>query len=86
MPGHVEGDDAMPRGDARIVHQRPVLAPVGACGVQAQQRGALARLLDIEAMRPAEQIEMHITADDRLEPRRHADTPAGLSFASASLK
>ena len=36
VPGHVEGDDAMLRGDPRIVHQRAVLPAVGAGGVQAQ--------------------------------------------------
>ena len=62
-----------------------ILPPVAAGGVQAQQRRALARLLDIDAMRPAEQIEMHVAADDRLEPRAHAAAPAR-SLASASLK
>src|SRR5690349_12491221 len=36
-------------------------------------------------MRPAEQIEMHVTADDRLESRAHAAAPSR-SLASASLK
>jgi hypothetical protein len=36
VPGHVEGNDAMAAGDTRIVHQRTVLAAVGACGVQTQ--------------------------------------------------
>ena len=86
MPGHVEGDHAMVPRDARIVHQGTILAPVGAGGVQAQQRGTLARFLDIETVRPAEQIEMHIAAGDRLEFRAHAAPPAARSLASASLK
>ena len=86
MPGHVEGDDAMARGDARIVHQRAVLAAIAAGGVQAKQRHALARFLDVKPVRPAEQIEMHVAADDRLESRAHAAPPTGRSLASASLK
>ena len=65
VPGHVEGDDAMLCRHPRIVHQAAILPAVAAGGVQAQQRRALARLLDIDAMRPAEQIEMHVAADDR---------------------
>ena len=72
--------------DALIVHQRAVLAPVGAGGVEAQQRRALACLLDIDAMLAPEQIEMHVTADDRLELRGHATALAGRSLANASLK
>ena len=37
-------------GDARVVHQRAVLPAVGAGGVQAQQRRALAGFLDIDAV------------------------------------
>jgi hypothetical protein len=36
MPGHVEGDDAVIARDALVVHQRAVLTPVGARGVQTQ--------------------------------------------------
>ena len=86
MPGHIEGNDAMAHGDARIVHQRPVLAPVGAGGVQAEERRPLTRLLHVDTMWPPEQIELHVAANDRLEARHHADAPAGRSFASASLK
>ena len=50
MPGHVESDDAEIVGDALVVHQAAVLARVGAGGVQAEQGGALPRLLDIEAV------------------------------------
>ena len=86
VPGHVEGDDAVAAGDAFVVHQRAVLPAVGAGGVQAQQRRARARLLEIDAVRPSEQIEMHVAADDRLECRGHATAPPARSFASASLK
>ena len=58
--------------DARVVHQRRGTGARRARGVQAQQRRALAGLLDIDAVRPAEQIEMHVAADDRLESRAHA--------------
>ena len=72
LPCQVEGDDAVTARDALIVHQRAVLPSVGAGGVQTQQRGALAGLLDIEPMFPPEQIEMHVAAGDRLELDAHA--------------
>src|SRR5665647_648583 len=52
--------------------QRTVLAPVGACGVQTQEGGALACFLDIDAMFAPKRIEMHVAADDRLELHGHA--------------
>src|SRR5712671_5034509 len=67
VPGHVEGDDAVAARDALIVHQRAVLTTVGTGGVQTQQWGALAGLLDIDAMLAPEQIKMHVAADDRLD-------------------
>ena len=75
MPGHIEGDDAVARRDARIVHQRAILTAVAAGGVQAEQRRALPGFLDIEPVRPAKEIEMHVAADDRLEARTHATPP-----------
>ena len=50
----------MARGDTRVVHQRAVLPAIAAGGVQTKQRRTLARLLDIEPVRPAEQIEIHV--------------------------
>src|ERR1700761_7744878 len=87
VPGHVEGDHAVARGDALVIHQRPVLTAVAARGVQAEQRRALARFLDIKPVRLAEDVEMHVTAGDGLESHAHAAPPAtGRSLASASLK
>src|SRR5262249_2249936 len=80
------GDDAVARGDMRIVHQRAILPAVAARGVQAEQRRTLPRLLDIEPVRPAEQVEMHVAAGDGFETRAHAATPFPRSFASASWK
>ena len=39
--------------------------------MQAQQRNALACLLDIEPVRLAQQVEVKIAAGDRLEARVH---------------
>ena len=86
MPGHVEGDDAEVRRDARIVHQPAILPRVGAGGVQADQRNALAGLLDIEPVRLAEQVEMQIAAGDRLEARAHRAASFGAAAAITSLK
>ena len=85
MPGHIESDDAMQSCDALVIHQRAILAAVGACGVKAEQRRALAGFFDIDAMLAAEQIEMQIAADGGFETGGHAAAPAR-SFTSASLK
>ena len=70
-----------------VVHQRAVLPAVGAGGVQAQQRRARACLLDIDAVMPPEQVEMHVAADDRLELRGHAlNSLRPAVCARASLK
>ena len=67
MPGQVEGNDAEALENFAVIEQRAVLAAVGARGVQAQQRDALPRLLDIEPMRLAADGKAQIAADDRLE-------------------
>ncbi len=54
VPRHVEHDDAVVVGDARIVEQPAILPAVGARGVQAEQRNALAGFLDVEPVRAAE--------------------------------
>ena len=82
MPRHVEHDDAVVFRDARIVEQAAILPPVGAGGVQAEQRNALACLLDIEAVRAAEQVEMQIAADGRFETRAHAASLRGWPAAA----
>ena len=71
VPRHVEHDDAVVVGDALVVEQAAILPAVGAGGVQAEQRNALAGLLDVEPVRAAEQIEVQIAAGDRLEARAH---------------
>ena len=68
MPGQVEGDDTKPLQDLAVVEQRPVLAAVGTGRVQAQQRYALAGLLDIEPVGLAADGEVQIAADDGFEP------------------
>jgi hypothetical protein len=80
VPRHVEGDNAKTPRDRRIVEHRPVLTAVGAGGVQAEKRDALARLLEVQAVLAAAELDARITADDRLE--LHAD----LGAASTSLR
>ena len=67
VPRHVEHDDAIVVGDALVVEQAAILPAVRAGGVQAEQRNALAGLLDVEPVRAAEQREIEIAADDGLE-------------------
>ena len=91
MPGQVEGNDAKALENFAVVEERPVLAAVGAGGVQAQQRDALARFLDIEPMRLAADGEAQVAADDRLElgfaVAAHRATPdLARGSASRSLK
>ena len=71
VPRHVEHDDAIVVGDALVVEQPAILPSVGARGVQAKQRNALARLLDVEPVRPSEQVEVEIAPDDELEAGAH---------------
>jgi hypothetical protein len=70
MPRQVEGDDAIAAGDLRVVQDRPVLPAVGAGGVQAEERNALARLLEVDAMRLAVQVQAQVAADHRLDHGR----------------
>ena len=67
MPRQVEGDHAIAAGDLGIVQQRAVLPSVGAGGVQAEQRNALARLLEVEAVRLAVEVEAQVAPDHRFE-------------------
>ena len=66
MPRQVEGDHAIAAGDLAIVQERAVLPSVGAGGVQADQRNALARLLEIEPVRLAVEVQAQVAADHRL--------------------
>src|SRR5882724_5650422 len=70
MPRQVENNDAETARDLGIVQQRAILPSVGAGGVQADQRDALPCFLEVEAMRPAVQVESQVTADGRLDDRR----------------
>ena len=71
MPGHVMGDDAEARGDLGVVEERAPLPPVGTRCVQAQQRDARARLLEVDAMRASFDVEMDVAADDGLDADGH---------------
>src|SRR5262245_51740591 len=70
MPRQIEGNDSITAGDIGIVQERAVLPPVGTCRVQAKQRNALPRLLEIDAMRLTVEVEPQVAADDRLDGRR----------------
>ena len=85
VPRHVEHDHAIVFRDAPIVQQAAILPTVGACSVQAKQGNAVAGFLDIETVRPPEQVEMQIAADGWLETRAHA-VASPRSTASTPLK
>src|SRR6185312_3079937 len=65
----IESDESEAPRDLRIVQQRAVLPPIRARRVQADERYALPRLLEIDPMRPPIQIEPQIPPDHRLDHR-----------------
>ena len=67
VPGHVEGHDPEPVGDRAVRHQVPVLAPVRPRGVQADERDAASRLLEVDAVGTAAKLQVHVAAGDRLD-------------------
>ncbi len=68
----VERDDAEFFRDLRVVEHMAVLPRIRARGVQAQQRHAMSRLLDMHAIACALDLEAKIAPDDRLELRHPA--------------
>ena len=91
MPGEVEGNDAEALENLAVVEERPVLAAVGARGVQAQKGNSLSGFLDIEPMRLAADGKPQVAADDRLEVgfavgTHRAPSDLALGNASRSLK
>ena len=76
VPRHVEGDHPVVRGHRVVEHQVPVLAAVGAGGVQAEERYALPRLLEEQAARPAVELQRGVAAGDRFVFNRHRRPPA----------
>ena len=54
-------------GDGRVRHEVPELAAVRAGRVEAEERPALAGLLEVHAMRLSAEGEAEVAADDRLE-------------------
>src|SRR5262245_6501212 len=67
VPGKVEGNDAKLGRERLIVHQAAKLTAVGTRRVQAQERNAAARLLDVEAIAFAIDLEWQVTADGGFE-------------------
>src|SRR5262249_52187152 len=65
MPRHVESDDAEIFRPARIVEHAAILARVGTCSMQAQQRNALPGFLHIEAVGVSQGLNVQIEARDQ---------------------
>src|SRR5262249_7920100 len=85
MPGQVEREDAKVIDDRPIVHHVAELASVGPGGVQADQRNPLPRLLEIQAMRPPDDRDIGVAADNRLEHRGHQRPPSARRRGAASM-
>ena len=64
MPGHVEGDDAAPGCDIRIVQHMAKLAAVGTGCVQADQRYALTSFFVKDAESDAVAGDVDVAADN----------------------
>ena len=88
MPGHVEGDDAEISCELFVAKQMPPLPVVRARGVQAHHRDSRAAFLEIDAVHLAVDIDMDVTADQRLDIAVHdaAMTKFCRGNASTSLK
>ena len=84
MPGHVERDDTKARGNLRVIEKRAILPPVRACGVEAEEGDARARLLPIEAVRAPVDIQPCVAARDRLD--LHQTRPLNVSSISFRYK
>ena len=66
MPRHVEGDDAVVRGNIRVAELVAILPAVGAGGVKADERNALSGFLVIGAVRLALALDVDVAAHDRV--------------------
>ncbi len=92
MPGQVEGNDAKLGREGRVVQQAAKLPAVGTRRVQAQERNAASRLLDVEAMAFAIDLKGQVAADGGFELRgshccyRLSCAPAARGKANSSLK
>src|SRR5882672_6543752 len=84
VPGHVEGDDAEILRERFIGEQMPPLPSVRARGVQAHQRNAGAIFLEVDAVHLAIDIDMDVTADQRLDIAVHDATTTKFCRGSAS--
>src|SRR5262245_61710365 len=84
VPGHVEGEHAIVPVNVLIQHQVAELPPVGAGRVQAEEGDALARLLEIDPVRTAVELERQVAANDGLELRGHAQRSTSARRGSAS--
>jgi len=78
VPRHVERHNPVVFQYLGVIKHRAVLAPIGAGGVQAKKRDALARFLVVDAMRASAERDVCVAAGDRLDHWRSA--------ASASLR
>src|SRR5215468_6358658 len=86
VPGHIEGEHAKMACDVLVQHQVAELTAVGAGGVQADERDAFARFLEIEPVRTPVQIELHVPADNRLENHDRCSDESRRGNASTSLR
>src|SRR5262249_27352636 len=93
VEGHVEGDDAKVPCQLFVGKQMAPLPRIRARPVQANQRNALAILLEIDAVHLAADLDVNVAADRRLDVTGHAGIiahAATLAYcrgnASTSLK
>src|SRR5204863_5609663 len=87
VKGHVEGNDVKVFCEFLVRQQMTPLPAVRARSVQADQRNALAVLLEIDAVRLTADLDMDVAAGHRFDVAAHAATSAYCrGRASTSLK
>src|SRR4029453_10802890 len=92
VPGQIEGDDAKLGREGLVVHQAAKLPAVGTRRVQAQERNAASRLLEVEAMEFATDLKGEVAAEGGFELwgshccYRLSGAPAARGKANSSLK
>ena len=72
-------------GDIGVTQQMAILPAVGAGGMQANQRHALAGFLEVNAARLAPKLHLHISADHGFQVPAHCSVPICRGNSSTAL-
>jgi hypothetical protein len=81
VPRHVERDDPIILEHVRVGQKMPILPGIRTCGMQADERDALARFLEIDPVFHAADFNVRVATDDRFN--LHHQLRASASPATA---